>query len=177
MNNERLTWINSVGGPLILIEKRLVLAWHGNSVPAEANSPSNNVYQTDYDRACAVHDYLGVIPVAHGEALVLGDEPMQTAWIALSEQEGLLVRWQWATDESSVVKALRGLAAQSWETEDFVFSTETSDLMIFDAAFAGDEIDTNRPVTLSPGVHSLDTGYCRPDDETSLILHRLRRKM
>lgn len=176
MSDKNLKWISSDGGPLILMERNLVAHWRGNSDASSNERLSKDAYLTDYDRACSVGDYLGLIQVASGEALVLDDEPMQTAWLGLSKEKGLLVRWQWARDEASIMRTIGGIAEELWETTDLVFEMTNGELLLFDAACSGDEIDSGVRIALSPGEYLLDTACYRPNDETSLILHRLRRK-
>ena len=55
-NGESLIWLESTGGPLLLLEEDLVPYWHGYL------SVSNSSL-TDYERACEVSDYLGSIDV------------------------------------------------------------------------------------------------------------------
>ena len=44
-------------------------------VETDPNDPA-----TDYDRACDVNYYLGLIEIGAGKGLVLGGEPLSTAW-------------------------------------------------------------------------------------------------
>ncbi|HEY5838764.1 MAG TPA: Imm21 family immunity protein [Pyrinomonadaceae bacterium] len=168
-----LTWISSDGGPLLLVEKSLVSDWQGVSTlqtnGAEDGPPA------DYDRACSIEDYVGLIAVGTGEALVLGDEPMQTSWLAVSDREGILIRWQWAADEESVRNTLHEIIEAAWESTDVRFEIKTGELLLFDAAYPGDEIESSLVINLSAGEYSVNTAFWRPEDETSLILHRLRR--
>src|SRR5687767_15306764 len=108
MSKAELTWITSAGGPLILLEKQLLSHWHGTETD-------------DYDRSCGIDDYLGLLDVGSGRALVLGEEPMPTAWQFLSgPAEGMLIRWQWADDDESVVEAIADLSKASWEATGIV---------------------------------------------------------
>jgi hypothetical protein len=168
-----LKWISSEGGPLLLVERSLVSHWQGVSI-AQANGTENG-FQTDYDRACSIEDYVGLIAVGTGEALVLGDEPMQTSWLTLSDRNGILIRWQWAADEESVRNTLNEITEAAWQPTDVLFQSKTDELLLFDAASPGDEIESSLVINLSAGEYSVDTAFWQPNDETSLILHRLRR--
>src|SRR5689334_6022814 len=66
--DESMRWIASAGGPLVLLPKLLQPRWQGTGgVPS------------DYEVACGVEGYAGVIEKAGWRILVLGDEPLQTA--------------------------------------------------------------------------------------------------
>src|SRR4051812_20544359 len=104
-----LAWLFSDGGPLLLLQEELLPHW-GGSDPLTGGSgayggpsvTSGRAPASDYDRACAVQGYLGLMRVGPGEGLVLGDEPMQTAWWRSAGQDAdTLIRWQWADDEQT----------------------------------------------------------------------------
>jgi hypothetical protein len=86
MSPPALQWIQSNGGPLLLLPSSLLGAWEGADEPepyrgVEARSHWNpGGPATDYDRACDVPDLAGTVPVGAGEGLVLGDEPLATTW-------------------------------------------------------------------------------------------------
>ncbi|HYO74665.1 MAG TPA: Imm21 family immunity protein, partial [Archangium sp.] len=65
---EPMQWVFSAGGPLVLLPKAVQPRWRGTcGVPS------------DYEVACSVEGYVGVIEKAGRQILVLGDEPLQTA--------------------------------------------------------------------------------------------------
>jgi hypothetical protein len=82
-----LKWIESTGGPLLLLERALLPYWHG--------SFGNTTAATDYDRACEIADYVGAIEVGSGIGVVLGEEPFSTTWWRSSEElrNSCIVRW------------------------------------------------------------------------------------
>src|SRR5689334_17973405 len=93
-----MQWVESAGGPLIVVPLELAQSWRGiEAVPGDP--------VTDYDRACDVDDYLGVLEVGPGRGLVLGDEPMRTAFVP-SADGGILVRWGYAPSEDAVLRVL-----------------------------------------------------------------------
>jgi hypothetical protein len=165
-NNSHITlrWINSGGGPLLLLEKSLLPYWGGAYT-------SNG--DTDYDRACAIEGYIGLIEVGDGNAIVLGDEPLQTSLLRLPNEEGLMViRWEFAPDEFAVLNALghEGVRQQA----DISVSFKGGPLVLFDSAYSGLEIEDSLETTLRPGSYQLDTMRLQPNKQTSLILHRIR---
>ncbi|MDX3771767.1 MULTISPECIES: Imm21 family immunity protein [unclassified Streptomyces] len=63
-----LTWLETEGGPFIVVPRSALVHWLGT--------------EGDYDRACEVMDLVGVLALPDGaEALVLGDEPLSTAYL------------------------------------------------------------------------------------------------
>jgi len=165
MSKAELTWITSAGGPLILLEEHLLSHWHG-------------INTGDYDRACGIDDYLGLLDVGSGRALVLGEEPMPTAWLPLSgSAEGMVVRWQWADDDESVVEAIADLSKASWEATGIVFDVADRSVVLFDATCSGKDPDCNRTgcklnIVLKEKRYSIETAHYTPDENTALILHR-----
>lgn len=169
--HNRFTWINSSGGPLLLLQEDLLQYWKGD----EGDQLS------DYQRACMVDDYLGFIDVGPGQGIVLEDEPLQTTWWSLSKENGgIMVRWVYANGESYIIKALTDLQDVLWEQNDFVLKVSKGSLVLFDAICPGDNTDCldtgcRLSISLEVGSYSVTTAHYQPDEETSLIFHRLLR--
>jgi hypothetical protein len=69
----------------------------------------------DYDRACDVSDYAGVITVGFGEGLVLNDAPCATAWLP-TPSGGILARWEYADSDSAMESTLASIPdGLQWE--------------------------------------------------------------
>src|SRR3954470_17851595 len=81
-----LKWVNSGGGPLICAPPSAAAKWRGSRCTSIRNARS------DYARACDVLDYLGVIPCGVLDVLVLGDEPLPSAF-GVAGGELVIVRW------------------------------------------------------------------------------------
>src|SRR5215469_2017133 len=100
-----LHWLDCGGGPLILLSGEYVTAWSGytradavGGAPSGDRGPSG---QTDYERARAVQDDLGLLVVDGGQGLVVNTEPMAIAWWALAPAEGILVCWMVGEHEAA----------------------------------------------------------------------------
>nr|WP_279637270.1 Imm21 family immunity protein [Corallococcus sicarius] len=90
MSRVRSDWIESAGGPLVMMPLSVRAAWKG-------------VRGEDYREACAVEDSLGSLARPWGDVLVLGDEPLRTA--VLFRPDGpCLLRWMHAPDERRLLK-------------------------------------------------------------------------
>jgi hypothetical protein len=159
-------WIDSAGGPLILLPQHLLSEWSG----ADSRTGRD---KTDYDRACAIGE-AGILDVANGHALVLGDEPMGTR--AFAHPSGIvLARWRHAESEAAADGALSNpLHALVW-TEIGILSVTNTPLVLFDSAFPGTEIITESAVLELPvDEYVVELAELAPDADTALQLVRLR---
>lgn len=178
-----LRWVYSEGGPLLLLDERSLDSWGGVvdriEGPRREKSYSPGGEPTDYDRACAVSGYLGRIPVGAGEAMVLGDMPMQTTWVSWSSVGGgMLARWMFAESDADFLRWLQLIPEAIFRPE-FQFSVEGSPLVLFDSAFAGRNVK-QRPeeylsIELEPGTYEIETAVYQPDARTSMVVHRFNR--
>ena len=163
-----MDWVESNGGPLLLVAERYLADWHG----ADGPSPGG----TDYERACATDDYAVPIEVGEGQGIVLGDEPLPTAWRA-DARGGLIVRWIAAPSETAIDGALAALpTGLPWE-HIFEVDLEAGDgaLVLFDAAVPGTELPAEHlRITLRPGRYAFELSAYRPSADVALLLHRFR---
>lgn len=72
-------WIESAGGPLVVVPAASRACWMGAS-------------SRDYGDACVVDEYLGLLSLDWGAVLVLGDEPLRTTVVPRPEGPAI-VRW------------------------------------------------------------------------------------
>jgi Immunity protein 21 len=172
---ETLTWIESNGGPLLLISREFLSLWQGIG----ENWFTEDAVEADYDRACAVDDYAGLIDVGLGQGLVLGGEPLATTWFhphVGDHRTQLLVRWMYADDEAQIRSSLETIPEDIWEPVPGAFAIGAHLLYLFDSAFSGSEVGTAACpcliTELPNGLYTVFTGVFQPDDDTSLVLHR-----
>lgn len=184
----KLKWVNSGGGPLIVIPVEIAHYWRGCETGMPLTGDRATIWETvrmntDYGRACGVDDYLGVLNVGPGECLVLADELMQTT-ILPTNADALIVRWIYAESEAEVVRAVRSVPEDVWETTQHRVDVGSGGLLLFDSAYPGDDLPStwedgmNVPwlkVPVPMGIYEVDTADYQPDDSTRLILHCLRR--
>jgi hypothetical protein len=175
-------WIQSNGGPLLLLAQSLLRDWGGilrgtQGLDAEFRWRGEGC-ATDYDRACDVKDYVGVIRVGAGHGLVLGEEPFLTCWRPSADREGgILVRWVCADNESAVRKHFKGLDEVQFTSTPHILRVAEPDHYLFDSSEPGEDLgpEDALPVDLAPGVYGLANFWFKPDSSTELQLHRLRR--
>lgn len=180
-------WVATGGGPLILVPVEVAHLWRG----IDGIGPSSEVWEnwgenkfsgTDYGRACGVDDYLGVLACGPSECLILGDEPMQTTFLP-AKDVSLIVRCMWAESEDDVIRVIQSVPEGVWEATLHRLNVGEGQLLFFDSAYSGDDLPTtsagaNVPwlkVSIPRGTYEIDTADYQPDQQTRLILHRLRR--
>ncbi|MGQ4416936.1 immunity 21 family protein [Streptomyces sp. SAS_269] len=159
-----LQWVESGGGPLIAVPETVLPFWAG---------ADSEEFATDYDRACEVDGYAGLLPVGDSAALVLGDEPAATAYLP---DRGVFVRWSAAHSERELLAHVpAALDTAVWEPE--VRWQVPGPVVLFDAARPGGTVDRagHLRVPLAPGPYAVAAAYAQPGPETWLGLVRLRR--
>ncbi|MBI4854578.1 MAG: hypothetical protein HY819_22495 [Acidobacteria bacterium] len=189
MSNQstNLKWINSSGGPLVLIPKHLSYFWMGyyfnlnDSLvsPFEITSEElTNLHlatsKTDYDRACEIEEYLAPIRVDSGIGLVITGEICPTSWWQ-EEFGGMLVRINYASDANKMPNYLTNLPDSIWEKENFCFDLQDDHLLLFDSVEYGKDISDLLEITLQPSNYQIFTANYSPNSETALIIHKFTK--
>lgn len=172
MENElkRKRWINSTGGPLILIDEVILPKWKGSS-----GTESNNLgFETDYESACEVNDYIGSIYVDNSKVLVFGDEPMTSTWFQISKSEGFIVRIEYANSEDEVETFLRKIPPnQEWQNTGVEIIFQTGNLVLMDSSNSYEQLEEKLLIKTEPGKYNIQTQFYKPTEDISLLLHRL----
>jgi hypothetical protein len=126
--NDGQKWIESSGGPFLLLPENAVAEWSG--------------YHGDYDRAVEAEDQGPAVELTVGDwsAVVIGDEPLRTTVLECSQ---LIVRWLYAPSESVLMEGVSGLDLSEvvWKLGPFMDSD--GEVLLFDAASPGDEIEAD----------------------------------
>lgn len=159
----RVTWVESSGGPLIVIPDSVLHRWTG--VSDEDDVPG------DYDRTWMVGDPIGLIPVGGVDALVLGGDPDSTTYLP---RLGVFVRWWAADSEEALLGAVAAsLDAASWGPP--ILWRVPGAVVLSDAVCPGREVgqETHLVIKLEPGVYTVDAAYVRADARTAFTVVRL----
>lgn len=161
-------WISSEGGALVLVPENRLALWQGCLGPCDTN--------TDYDRTRKISEYLGTLPLADGSSVVvLGGSPMQTTVVEhglRTPHSQLLVRWNYADDEQSVITALDGVDRLRFGEGLTVYIDGRA--ILFDAAEQGTRpLGRRLAIELSSGIYRIRTAVCSPTPRLGLVLHRL----
>ncbi|MFE4330530.1 Imm21 family immunity protein [Streptomyces sp. NPDC056831] len=176
-----LTWVESMGGPLIAVPVSVLGKWRGctesGMVIGDGDVPD------DYDRACEVDELAGVIAVDEegAKGLVLADQPATTCY--LPEQQAF-VRWLGADSEAGLIAAAKAVLTDpttqwekcgAWETD--------GPAVLMDSVTVGAELDVEypnggglpeqAPVPIRPGRWTVRAVHASPNDDTSVGLVQL----
>jgi len=165
------------------MEQRLLPFWEGADEPAngrtvEAEFRWGSEVATDYDRACDIGTFAGVIEVGPGSALVLNtDGDAMATWLPPTEvNEGVIIEWAYADSEDQLIsEAYRWLRNGAIDVISD-FKVETSPLVLFVSAEAGDDTIYDRQIfEIQPGPYEVASGG-QVTDTTSVVWHRFRLK-
>src|ERR1700730_1820803 len=162
-----MRWISAAGGPLILLPSSLRSRWSG-VVRAAQDEPS------DYDVACSVNGYVGVISRYGSSILVLDDVRMQTAIAKTGVDRLMFVRWKYAPSEGIVEEELRRIrldSARELERTHIVVRESTHYLM--DAGEPGSDPQQFEVVELVPEEYIVRVVEHAPRRDTKLLLYEL----
>ncbi|RPK44673.1 MULTISPECIES: Imm21 family immunity protein [unclassified Streptomyces] len=132
-----------MGGPLIVVPESSVNAWGGCTEDGSVLGDADG--RDDYDRACGVGGWAGVIAVgvAAATALDLTDEPAKRASLP---RDSLLVRWLAADSEAELFTTAEAVLADpdtAWE-DGGLWVTDGS-AVLMDSAEAGADLGADYP--------------------------------
>ncbi len=182
MTNFAFEWITE-GGPLLLLSEKYLDDWEGTEKPSNGRVVDarfrwnpDNAFATDYDRACDVEDFLGVIDVDEGQGVVFGDEPLLTTWLpSTTEDGGMFVRWVEAESETDLIEFATSFLPTDFQDTPVSITVEDSDLILFAAYEAGrDNFDVRLRISLTNGHYKFSTLYVS-DRLTTVLCHHLSK--
>ncbi|MFD0354349.1 Imm21 family immunity protein [Streptomyces sp. NPDC127110] len=168
------TWVESMGGPLIVVPVSALTRWHGCTQSGMV--VGNGDAQDDYDRACEVEGLAGVIAVGEegAKGLVLADEPASSCYLP---EHQAFVRWLGADCETDLVAAALAVLADPttvWE-ECGVWETDGA-AVLMDSVTAGAELGVEfpnggglpeqAPVSLGSGSWTVRAVHASPSEDT-----------
>lgn len=182
---DKLKWIQSEGGPLVLISDNSYNLWSGTLKRSlyldnkiEEADDFLNADEADYGKACLIQDYLGVVNTGDDIALVLGDEPLLTTVFHAVDGKVVIARWYYGESKESVESSLRTIDLSSinnWESP-LTFKLSSNRQYLFDSACHGNALDEESndylPVNIKEGDYKIWTSIYEPDDKTKLLIHK-----
>lgn len=158
-----MDWIESGGGPLVLLPASKAGLWRGASGAG-----------LHYELACSVQAYAGVVPWEDVDVLVLDDAPLRAA-VTVGEAGVLIVRWAYASNEEVVLESLRRIDWQRLAaTERHVLAAIEKPYVLIDSAEPGAEASAALDVQLRSGAWEVLTFEYAPTADLGLILHAIR---
>jgi immunity protein 21 of polymorphic toxin system len=168
--------VKSAGGPLICVESRLSHEWRGIEGLSVKPDVSMVGISTDYERAYrGPNNYLTVLPLIHGTALILGEMPLVTGVWKNSLNQIVLWRIFYAEQDDDVPGMLASLPEETFETslQSIELSFGSRNVVIFDSALPGDEAQAESiSFKIAPGKYVVTTHVAKPTPSAELLLHR-----
>ncbi|MDR3081159.1 MAG: immunity 21 family protein [Streptomyces sp.] len=176
-----LTWVESMGGPLIAVPVSVLDEWRGCTVSGMIIGDGE--VPDDYDRACEVDGLAGVITVGEKGArgLVLADQPATTCYLP---EHHAFVRWLGADSEADLIAAAKAVLTDptvQWE-KCGIWETN-GPAVLMDSVIAGAELAveyTNggglpgqASVPIRPGRWTVRAVHTSPNDRTWVGLVQL----
>lgn len=176
-----LTWVESMGGPLIAVPVSVLDGWHGCTESGQVIGDGD--VPDDYDRACEVDGLAGVITVGGDgpRGLVLADEPATTCYLPAHR---VFVRWLGANSDADLIAAAGSVLTDpttEWE-ECGVWETD-GPAVLMDSVTAGNELGVEYPnggglpvyarVPIPPGRWIVRAVHTLANEETSVGLVQL----
>jgi hypothetical protein len=165
-----MKWLESDGGPLVLIPASVLTQWRGSGI--ERYDP------VDYDMACSIRDFVGLLDFRTKKILVFGDEPTP-AIVTTMFGEPCVIRWFACESQelaekviSSIPRALpefaKALRCEILEEEH----------LLFDAALPGMLTEgASHKLLLERGTYLVTTEpYCDTKNYDFLV-HRFKRQI
>ncbi|WP_353962866.1 MULTISPECIES: Imm21 family immunity protein [unclassified Streptomyces] len=157
-------WIESSGGPFVILPVSCLPDWLGS-------------YGEDYDAACEVEEYLGLVragtPGSTEEGLVVADEPLPATYIPDLK---CVLQWQYASSENELVSAARRSIAGPLDWQRGPQFELRDRLVMFDASASGESLEENEKLELplTPGRYECFTADYSSGSDISGRLHQFR---
>jgi hypothetical protein len=162
--------IESTGGPLVLIPESKVKYWRG------IDGSSERGVATDYERACAIEGWAGVLGVKGVPALVIGDEPNLTCISQHHSGLPMIVRWRAARSEDALMDAAREYDLTTAPDLSFLWEVADTRCQLFDSTSNGSDGDLEfLPLTLEPGTYEVRT-FSSETNDVWLTIHVFLRQ-
>lgn len=163
--DKTLKWIETNGGPIVILPRSLKEYWSGQQVDSSGLS--------DYDRACNVINYIDKITVGSGIGFVLGGDPCPTAAL-ISPVSGhfIIARWVWAESDDEAEKILTSSDLSIIRGDLLDCSIGCTEIILADSAFDGMSkyfcLSTHE---INAGNYIIETFDYKPNQNTWFIIH------
>lgn len=161
-----IQWIASGGGPLVCCEASVAATWAGS------RGSSTGSLLSDYQRACQVDGFVGVVATADSHALVFGDEPLQSTFVMTST--GMAVaRWVSCLSNALAIDVLARLPTRLSPIEvaqPVTFSNHS--LLLFDSALSAPANHSTLKQHVTPGSYLVNTERFHEANKYEFLVHR-----
>jgi len=180
MAKQKLIWINTTGGPHLLVSEKHATLWEGVAEPSHGRKVNATFRYarsgpaTDYDRACDVSGWLGAVRVGRGSGVVLTGDVTAAAHYEWAGRHFIL-RWVCAPSEAALLTRFHAAAASLVADEEAFFRHPGGRMVLLDAGdisreWLGDHFEFELPA----GRYRVTAVWSKTKD-VSFIAHELQR--
>jgi hypothetical protein len=148
-------------------------SWNGIDGLGDQAS-KEKAYRNDYERACAIKDYLGLIPVSRSMGIVLGDMPLETTVMKSSRGRPRIIRVFYSEPDANIASIITpdSIPKKAKEVENINIHIAEPCWYMFDSAYPGYlGLERCLPFTLVTGDWCVKTFEFKPDKNTFLLVH------
>lgn len=176
MAKRRLKWIGTTGGPILVVPEKHAPHWEGVSEPSHGRVVRSKHHfdkdgpATDYDRACDIDGYIGVLKVGRGRGIVLNDCPFLTAHHSLGGRH-FLIRWSYAPGEKELLEFFASKVDRLTVAEEVEFRHPGGRMVLCDSSDTPrDWMGDHAEFDLAAGAYRV-TASCIEEGECGVIVH------
>jgi hypothetical protein len=167
-----IKWISSFGGPFVLMSRSTASLWRGTEGRI---THATDDASTDYESACSISGYAGIIHGNSQDIVVLDEGPDDIAWFARGSNSGVFARWLGADSDEQVWDALDSIDVRTFEELPILVRVVEPDLVAFDSALLFSEANGNHlELHLDTGNYRISVLNYSPNVRLSLNLVHLR---
>jgi frataxin-like iron-binding protein CyaY len=177
-----MKWISCDGGPHVLMERSCMEQWEAGDIPSNNRVvKASHIYNeatgivSDYDLACEINDYIGIIELQSGSAIVINDDVPMSAWVTDSNGIGyiiILYTWENKDYSNEIPEIINNLEDSDFMLSGILFKVREDELYLFPASDRPlDPIYEFVKISIEPGnykVYRLDS-LCTKNGELRIF--------
>jgi hypothetical protein len=157
-----MKWVESLGGPLILLPTEKMVNWFGDAGP-------RNSQVSHYGLACSVKDYCGTIQIGGAQAFVVADEPLPTTWVKTGKG-GQLVRWIAAETEAELLETAGTIKKDEYLDSVIEYESTVGPHSLFDSVYSGSEAKESITIEIQSNRTKIATYFAKTGN-VWLVVH------
>jgi hypothetical protein len=161
-----MKWIESLGGPLVLLPTNKMQLWLGNAGPSKPE-------ESHYELACDIKGFCGTLTINDIQAFVVADESNPTTWIPNSEG-GQLIRWMAANSEEQLMSTAKTIMEKQHLDSVVYFDSTQGEHHLFDSVHSGTENHESIKVELKSNKSEIRT-YFAKKETVWLVVHDFKK--
>ena len=160
-----MVWLESSGGPFIMMDEDQRKNWHGINTSVFPN------YVSNYEAACDCDSYIGSLNYHDCSFVIFNDEPYRTSVVV--QQDGFFVmRWRWSNDIEPINTLIKNDFNVEFTDDGVLFHTRTGRIFLFDSSYDGRDIFEKIDFSSKIEFYKISSAFYEPNVETSFLIHK-----